>query len=283
MSVQTLKLGDFQIHGLRDGFFHLDGGAMFGVVPKTIWQRFYTPDKDNRIRLALNSLLIETGEKIVLVETGIGDHLPKKHTAYYNPERDPGLVGSLNRLGFKPGDIDYVINTHLHYDHCGGNTTINAGGEVVPTYPNARYIIQKGELETALDPGCRDKPSYLSRYYSPLKEHGVLELVEGDTAVTAGIDVLLTPGHTANHQVVRISTGGQVLCYLGDLVPTTAHTGMSYVMSYDMYPADTLVSKEKIFQLGIAGGWLFAFNHDPEHYFARIIRNDKGKYLSQPV
>ena len=283
MSLQNIKLGDYTIHGLRDGFFHLDGGAMFGVVPKTLWQRLYTPDKDNRIRLGLNSLLIETGKKLVLVETGIGDHLPAKHAAYYLPERAPGLVGNLGLLGFRPEDIDYVFNTHLHFDHCGGNTTLNDNGEIVPTFPNARYIIQKGEYETALNPGYRDKPSYMATCFKPLEEKGVLELVEGDTRIFEGFEVLLAPGHTAHHQVVKISSNEQNLCYLGDLVPTTAHTGMSYIMSYDMYPADTLTAKEKIFTLGISGNWLFAFNHDPDHYFARINKDDRGKYISRPI
>lgn len=280
MSIQSLNLGAFRIHGLRDGFFHLDGGAMFGVVPKTLWQRFYSPDKDNRIRLGLNSLLIETGEKIVLVETGIGDHLPKKHAAYYSLEREPGLVGNLKSLGFKPEDIDYVINTHLHFDHCGGNTTVDKHGKTVPTFPKARYIVQRGEYETALHPGYRDKPSYMDQYFRPLDEYGVLDLVEGDTTVIDGIAVILTPGHTAAHQVVKISSQDRTLCYLGDLVPTTAHTGMPYIMSYDMYPADTLATKEKIFRLGIAGGWLFAFNHDPDCYFATISQEKKGKYVA---
>lgn len=281
MSVQSLNLGNFKIHGLRDGFFHLDGGAMFGVVPKTLWQRFFTPDEDNRIRLALNSLLIETGKKNILVETGIGDHLPKKHASYYSLERDPGLVGELDRIGFAPEDIDYVINTHLHFDHSGGNTRINDSGEVVPTYPGARYVFQKGEYLTALDPPFRDKPSYMRPYFKPLEDFGVLDLVEGDSTILEGIEVLLTPGHTAHHQVVKISSEGKTLCYLGDLVPTTAHAGMSYIMSYDMFPADTMTSKEMIFKRGITEDWLFAFNHDPDHYFARIIQDDKGKYLAK--
>jgi glyoxylase-like metal-dependent hydrolase (beta-lactamase superfamily II) len=282
MSVQTLQLGHFRIHGLRDGYFHLDGGAMFGVVPRMLWRRFYKPDEDNLIRLGLNSLVIETGREIVLVETGTGDHIPKKQAAYYRLERNPGLIGSLDRLGFKPEDIDYVINTHLHFDHCGGNTRIDDRGGVVPSYPRARYIIQKGEYETGLNPGYRDKPSYMDMHFKPLADHGVLELVEGDTTVIEGIEVILTPGHTASHQVVKISSQGRSVCYLGDLVPTTAHAGMSYIMSYDMYPAETMTSKEMIFGQGIPGDWIFAFNHDPDHYFARIIQNPKGKYIAVP-
>jgi len=277
MTIEKLILGSFTIHALRDGFFSLDGGAMFGVVPKVLWKKLIPSDKENRIRLGLNSLLVQTDKALILVETGIGTLIKKKYFEFYSVERDPGLVGEMDKLGVKPEDIDFVINTHLHFDHCGNNTYRNESGEIVPAFPNARYIIQKGEWETALNPSLRDKPSYLSDLFSPLEKAGVLQLVEGDTSIIEGINVMLTPGHTAHHQCVKIGSEGETILFLGDIVPTSAHINLPYVMSYDLYPVQTITTREKIYKKIIEDDWLVAFNHDPEHYFGRIEKTD-NKY-----
>lgn len=277
MTVDKISLGKFTIFGLRDGYFYLDGGTMFGVVPKALWEKIYAPDEQNRIKMGLNSLLIQTDQALVLVETGIGPGLDKKFAHFYSVERDPSLLGEIKNLGFNPEDIDYVINTHLHFDHCGGNTFQNDEGEWVPTFPKAQYIIQKGEWEYALEPCFRDKPSYMRNNFLPLEEHGCLQLVEGNTQITQGVEVLLAPGHTAHHQCVKISSVNEVLFFLGDLVPMSAHTGLSYIMSYDLYPLETLANKKKYFEQAIAENWIVAFVHDAKLFFGRIGKKE-NKY-----
>lgn len=270
MTSDRLRLGDYDIYGLRDGFFYLDGGAMFGVVPKTLWEKKCPADAQNRIRLALNSLLIKTPAALVLVETGIGSKLDRKFHDIYCVEQDPGLLGSLARLGFAPEEIDFVINTHLHFDHCGGNTIRDEKGAVVPAFPRARYIIQKGEWEWAMNPHEREKGSYQAENFRPLADFGLLRLVDGDAPVTEGVEVMLAPGHTARHQCVKVISGGKTLVYLGDLVPTSAHIGLAYGMSYDLHPLENLENKRKLYSQAVAEDWILAFVHDPVRYFGRV-------------
>jgi glyoxylase-like metal-dependent hydrolase (beta-lactamase superfamily II) len=282
MTLATLTLGRLKIHGLRDGFFYLDGGAMFGVVPKMLWQKMLPADEENRIKLGLNSLLVDTGEKRILVETGIGSSLRPKLAAYYSVERDPGLLGSLRQLGYEPDDIDFVINTHLHFDHCGGNTRKNEDGDFIPTFPNALYVIQKCEWETGNNPSARDKPSYIASTFLPLQEQDKLWLVEGETEILPGIEVVLAVGHTRCHQCVKINAPSQTVFFLGDMIPTSAHVGLPYIMSYDLYPMSTLESKERFLEQALQEDWIVAFNHDPDHYFGKIAKiNDK--YNFQPI
>lgn len=282
MTVDKISLGKFTIYGLRDGYFYLDGGTMFGVVPKVLWEKIYAPDEQNRIKMGLNSLLIQTDQTLVLVETGIGPGLDAKGTYFYSVEREPGLLGEIKNLGFNPEDIDYVINTHLHFDHCGGNTFQNDEGEWVPTFPKAQYIIQKGEWEYALEPCFRDKPSYMRNNFLPLEEFGCLRLVEGNTPITQGVEVILAPGHTAYHQCVKISSDNEGLFFLGDMVPMSAHAGLSYIMSYDLYPLETLVNKKKYFEYAISEEWIVAFVHDAQLFFGRIKQKD-NKYSILPI
>lgn len=277
MTPDTLKLGDFEILGLRDGFFYLDGGAMFGVVPRVLWEKKYAPDMKNRIKLSLNSLLVKTPEALVLVETGIGSKSDQRFRDIYGIERRPGLLTSLSRRGFRAEDVDVVINTHLHFDHCGGNTFRTEKGETVPTFPRARYIVQKGEWESALQPNEREKSSYLPENFLPLEKYGLLDLVNGDQLVVPGVEVVLAPGHTSWHQCVKVQSRGQTLFYLGDLVPTSAHIGLPYIMSYDLYPLETMETRKKFYEPAIAENWILAFVHDPVHYFGRI-RKKNGKY-----
>jgi glyoxylase-like metal-dependent hydrolase (beta-lactamase superfamily II) len=280
MSGEKMRLGDFDIYGLRDGFFYLDGGAMFGVVPKTLWEKKCPADPQNRIKLALNSLLVKTPRALVLVETGIGTKFDQKFRGIYCVEKDPGLLASLSALGFEPGDIDFVINTHLHFDHCGGNTLRNEKGEVVPAFPRARYIIQRGEWEWARHPNEREKSSYLQENFLPLEDYGLVDLADGDSRVTEGVDVVLSPGHTSRHQSVKISSEGKTLFFLGDLVPMSAHIGLPYIMSYDLFPLETLETKKKFYEQAATEDWILAFVHDPLHYFGKVAKkNNKYEFL----
>lgn len=283
MTTDRISLGKFEIYGLRDGFFFLDGGAMFGVVPKTLWEKKFPADKKNRIKLALNSILIKTAKELILVETGIGGDLDPKFYDYYSVERKPGLVLSLEKLGYQAEDIDLVVNTHLHFDHCGGNTSRNEKGEDAPTFPKARYIIQKGEWEYALHPSERDKASYLEQNFLPLEKHGLLQLVDGNKEISEGVEVIVVPGHTSRHQCLKVSTGGKVFFFLGDLVPTSAHVRLSYIMSYDIFPQQTLENKRKYFEQAIEEDWILAFNHDPEHFFGKVKKvNNKYTFETLP-
>ena len=282
MTADRIRLGEFTVTGLRDGFFFLDGGAMFGVVPKTLWQRKCPADSQNRIKMGLNSMLVKTPSALVLVETGIGSKLDRKLSGIYCVERDPGLLGALAGLGFKPEDIDFVINTHLHFDHCGGNTVLDENGAAVPAFPRARYIIQKGEWEWAMNPHDRERGSYQPDNFRPLADFGLLDLVDGDAEVTPGVDVRLAPGHTERHQCVRVRSGGKTLVYLGDLVPTSAHIGLAYGMSYDLNPLENLETKRKLYDQAISEDWILAFVHDPVHYFGRV-KKDNRKYAFAPL
>jgi len=281
-SAHRITLGHFEIYGLRDGFFYLDGGAMFGVVPKPLWVKAFPADELNRIQMGLNSILIKRDRDLILVDTGVGTLIPPKFYEYYAIEREPDLLESLADLGFSPGDITHVINTHLHFDHCGGNTYKNEQGDVVPTFPNAVYVIQKGEWAYALDPHSRDKTSYFHDHFVPLEEQGQLQLVDGDAEIVRGVYVELMPGHTSSHQGVKIRSGEETLVFFGDMVPTSAHLGLSYIASYDLFPVTTLETKTSYFAKAWKENWIIAFDHDPVHYFGRV-KKVKGKYIFEPL
>ena len=282
MSAEQIRLGDFDVFGLREGFFLLDGGAMFGVVPKTLWEKVCPADGKNRIRLGLNSLLVRTGQTLVMVETGIGTKMDQKFTGIYCVQTEPGLAASLAAVGVRPEDIDFVINTHLHFDHCGGNTSRDETGRLVPTFPRARYVIQKGEWEAARNPNEREKSSYLPENFLPLEAAGRLDLVDGDHEVAPGVRVVVSPGHTRRHQSVKITSRGRTLFFLGDLVPTAAHVSLAYIMSYDLFPLETLETRKKLYDQAIAEDWLLAFVHDPVHFFGKVRRrNSRYEFVRQ--
>lgn len=282
MTMDRISLEGVEIRGLRDGFFHLDGGAMFGVVPKVLWEKKFPADDQNRIELGLNSILIKTASSLILVETGIGTSLDKKFFDYYSVERKPGLIPSLQRLGLRAEDINVVINTHLHFDHCGGNTIKNEKGEDVPAFPRARYVIQKKEWEYGLNPSERDRQSYLRGTFLPLEKYGLLRLVDGDEEIAEGVNVVLVPGHTSGHQCVKVRSKNKVFFLLGDLVPTSAHVGLSYIMSYDLFPLETLENKKRTFEQAIEEDWMLGFIHDPLHFFGKVKRIE-DKYAFEPL
>ena len=269
-----VRFGDFEFSVFSDGTYFLDGGAMFGVVPKPLWEKKMPADAQNRIVLGLNSLLIRTGKHNVLVETGIGPKLgPKMQSIYGNT---PQLLDNLRSGGVDPASIDIVINTHLHFDHCGWNTCME-GDRAVPSFPNARYFAQRVEVEHGHRQLERDRVSYISDNYDPLIASGQMTLLDGDAEIVPGISVRLYPGHTKSMQGVIVRSGGQTACYIGDLIPTTAHTDLTWVMSYDLFPLETIESRKRFYAEAIPQQWLVAFTHDHQHPFAYLEYGEKKK------
>jgi glyoxylase-like metal-dependent hydrolase (beta-lactamase superfamily II) len=268
---ERLRIGEFEITRLLDGTFLVDGGAMFGVVPRTLWEKRASPDRENRIALALNCYLIRGPGLIALAETGVGPDLDRRYADFYSFRREPGLFALLEERGIGPEDVDVVFNSHLHFDHCGGNTLRAAEKDWRPAFPKARYVVQRGEWEQALHPVERDRPSYLPARLKALERLGGLELLDGDAAFRPGLEAVLIPGHTAFHQGLKVSSGGRTFFYFGDTVPTAAHVDLPYIMSYDLFPVETFANKKKLYERAVAGGWVVAFSHDVGHAFGILV------------
>lgn len=259
-----MKFGDYELIPLSDGIMRLDGGAMFGVVPKVFWEKANIPDEKNRIAIGVYPLLIKAKGCNILVDTGNGDKFSEKLLKIYGIEREPTLLKSLSDAGLKPEDIDIVINTHLHFDHCGGNTFLDKNGILRPTFPNARYVVQKVEWEEATNTNELTKASYLTENFTPVMEAGLVDLVDGDTEVVPGVKVARTQGHNKGHQSVMIESEGKTAFFLGDLIPTAGHIPLPYIMGYDLYPVELLEVKRRILREAFENHWLLIFEHDPE-------------------
>ena len=345
--MHRLTLGDFELTILSDGTYPLDGGAFFGVVPKVMWSRKVESDNRNYVTAGLNSLLIRTGKKTVLVETGMGNKLSDRMVKFFG--QPAKLLDNLATAGIAPEDIDIIINTHLHFDHCGWNTIRNKQGKIVPTFPNAKYYAPEGEWQYARRPSERDAISYLPDNYDPLVATGQMTLLKGSEEILPGISVRTFPGHTAAMQAVIIrsappaATGagsyltGAALpaieaaapaaerrknaahgasrgsaketpqapegrktdaprgsdaarpdeattaCYISDLIPTTAHLDITWGMSFDLYPLDTIESKKRYYAQAIPEKWLTVFTHDPKTPWAYVERDESGKMLAKGV
>jgi glyoxylase-like metal-dependent hydrolase (beta-lactamase superfamily II) len=276
-----MRFGDFQVDLVSDGRLWLDGGAMFGVVPKPLWEKKTTPDEKNRIPLGLNCLLVRTAGNAILIDTGCGDKYSDKERSIYRMEQPAQLQSGLARHGLAPEEIDIVINTHLHFDHCGGNTRAE-GGQLVPAFPNARYVVRRQEYEDACSANERTRGSYLPQNWQVLKERGLLELVDKDLEVVPGVGLYHTPGHTLGHQSVRLNSRGRSLFYLADLCPTSAHLPLAWIMGYDLFPLTTLETRKRVFRQAVEENWLLVFEHDPKTP-AGYLREEKGTYILQPA
>ncbi len=276
-----MKFGEFTLHIVSDGTFYLDGGAMFGVVPKVMWNKLNPADELNRIKLGLNCLLVQTPKKHILVDTGIGGKIKDRFKEIYRVEREHGLVASLAAVGVTPENVDFVVDTHLHFDHCGGNT-IRRDATYVPTFPNAKYVIQEKEWFAATNPNERTKASYLKEDFEPLEKAGQLMLVAGEHTVVEGVKVMPTPGHTKGHQSVLIESEGKKAFYCGDLIPTASHVKLPYIMGYDLYPVDILETKRKILEQAVSEHWLLIFEHDPVAPFAYVLERE-GKQILEKI
>jgi glyoxylase-like metal-dependent hydrolase (beta-lactamase superfamily II) len=274
--VQKTTLGDFELTMLTDGGYYLDGGAMFGVVPKVLWSKKFQPDDLNRLRLGLNTLIVRTGEKTIVIETGIGNKLPEKSVKIYGNEML--LMKQFEEAGVDPAEVDIVINTHLHFDHCGWNTTRKDDGTIVPTFPRAKYYMQRGELAHAHEQHERDRVSYLTDNYDPLVRNGQAVILDGDSEIVPGISVQIYPGHTAFHMAVMLESNGKRACYIGDLIPTSAHLHPTWVMGYDLDPIACIDNRHRFYRDAIPEHWLVMFTHDPKVPWAYVGKDADGKY-----
>ena len=279
--MHTLTLGDFELSIFSDGTYPLDGGAFFGVVPKVMWSKKVPADERNYVQSGLNSLLIRTGRHTVLVETGIGSKLSERMIKFYGQPMK--LLANLAAEGVSPEDIDIVINSHLHFDHCGWNTILGADGKAIPTFPRAKYYAPEGEWEYARHPSERDAVSYIPENYDPLVESGQMTLLKGGEEIVPGISVKTFPGHTARMQAVIVESGGKTACYISDLIPTTAHIDLTWGMAFDLYPLQTIESKKQYYAKAVPEKWLTVFTHDPKVPWAYVERDAAGKMVVRGV
>src|SRR6184192_51311 len=277
-----MKVGAFDIQPVTDGRFRLDGGAMFGVVPKILWEKCCQPDEQNRISLGLNCLLIRAGRKNILVDTGLGDKEDAKFQEIFAVERIPTLRDSLKLQGLAPEDIHMVVNTHLHFDHAGGNT-VRENGAIVPTFPRAKYFVQRGEYEDAARANERTRASYRRENFTPVAHVDQWEFMDGETELVPGVSVVVTEGHTRHHQSIKIESEGQIAFYLGDLIPTVSHLPLPYIMGYDLYPLQTLETKRWVLDRAFDENWLLVFEHDPKVLMGRVRKDVEGKFYLEEV
>ncbi len=273
--VKRYRIGELELISLFDGFFRLDGGAMFGVVPKPLWEKVTPADDRNRIQLAMRPLVVR-GTRTMLIDAGLGDKDDAKFHDIYGVDRSRTLEMTLAEAGLRRSDIDIVLASHLHFDHCGGFTYRDSSGRILPTFPRAQYVVRRGEWEDATHPHARNRASYLMDNYVPLADAGVLQLVDEDQTIMPGVRVQRTGGHTMHHQMIWIESAGKVAAFPSDLVPTTAHLPDPWIMGYDLYPMDTLAAKKAFFADAIERRALVFFEHDPL-VAAGYIREDKGK------
>jgi len=296
-----MQIGDYRLEIIPDTEFRLDGGAMFGVVPRVLWERVSPPDEHNRIRMNMNCVFIDTGEEKILIETGIGEKWTEKESSMYGIFRDRPLAQTLfEKTGCTTDDITIVVNTHLHFDHAGGNTSISDMGfriadfpetqrtadatafQSVPQFSNARYLVSASELDAAQNPHERDRASYLPANWEPLIKSGQLELQPDDYEVVDGLRMQTIQGHSKTMQTWRLDRGGKTVYGFADLIPTRNHLALPWIMGYDLYPTETLEFKKRVLPEAIAGNWLCLFYHDIDEPLRRLVTSD-GKMTSLPI
>ncbi|HEX4320702.1 MAG TPA: MBL fold metallo-hydrolase [Acidobacteriaceae bacterium] len=268
-------LGDFEITILTDGTYYLDGGAMFGVIPKPLWEKRAPADEKNRILLGTNTVVVRDGKHTVVIETGIGNKLsPKQQEIYGNYALLPSAFAA---AGIALEDVDVVINSHLHFDHCGWNTTQLPDGSVIPTFPNARYFAHQGEVEHGRLQLERDAVSYIAANYEPLIANGQMTLIIGPQEIVPGISVDIYPGHTAQMMAVNITSGGRTASYISDLIPTSAHLDLTWGMGYDLDPLRVISERKRFYSRAIPEQWLLLFTHDHRTPMGYVELNEKGR------
>lgn len=276
-------LGDYRIEIIPDTEFRLDGGAMFGVVPRVLWEKAAPPDQQNRIKMASDCLFIETANEKILIETGMGEKWSEKLASIYGIRREKTFAESLfERTGYKREDISIVVNTHLHFDHCGGNTIKNDAGEIVAQFPKARYFVSQNEFAHAENPYERDRASYISDNWEVLKKSGQIELKPSVYEIASGITMTEMRGHNGSMQTVKIERCGEILYSFSDLIPTTHHIPLPWIMGYDLFPLETLENKKRLLPQAVAENWLCWFYHDAETSLCRLTEID-GKLKTTKI
>jgi len=278
--MRRMNLGDFELTAVSDGLYRLDGGAFFGIIPKSMWSKKVQADENNLVPVGLNSILVRTGKQTILIETGIGNKLSEKMQRIYGqPEK---LLENLSAAGISPEEIDIVINSHLHFDHCGWNT-IRQDGKVVATFPKAKYYAPEGEWRHGHKPLERDAISYIGENYDPLVESGQMKLLRGDQEIVPGVSVKVFPGHTETMQAIILQSGGKTACYISDLIPTTAHLDLTWGMAFDLFPVQTIESKKKYYAQAIPEKWLTMFTHDAQVAWGYVEKDERGKMVLRKV
>lgn len=278
-----MKIGDYTLTPIATGDFRLDGGAMFGIVPRLLWEKTNPPDEKNRIQMTMRALLIQGNERRVLIDNGVGHKYDRKFAGMFCIDHSrTSLEKSLSEIGLTAKEITDVVLTHLHFDHCGGSTR-REGSQVVPTFPRARYYVQKQQYEHALKRNERDRASYLPENFEPLKAAGQLVLLDGPTMLFPCIEALVVGGHTPGQQLVRISDGSKTLLYCADLIPTASHIPLPYIMAYDLFPMMTLEEKKNLLPQAHAEGWILFLEHDPFRAAVKVASSDKGFFMGEEV
>jgi glyoxylase-like metal-dependent hydrolase (beta-lactamase superfamily II) len=282
--LQTRTLGRWRVHAIQAGGQRLDGGAMFGVVPKPLWERRIAADERNRIPMGMRCLLVEHDDGLVLIDTGAGNKETQKFYDIYGIENAgaggrTALEDGVRAAGHDPAQVSLVVNTHLHFDHAGGNTFRDEGGALRLAFPNARYLVQAGEYAYATHPNERTAASYFPHNFQPVLEAGRLDLVGGEREILPGVRVLPTPGHTPHHQSILITSAGESAFFAADLIPTHAHLPLPWIMGYDVEPLVTLESKRWVLARAAAEGWLVVFEHDAHVAWGRVGHDGKGYAL----
>lgn len=280
-----IQLGDIRIHLINDGDHKVDPGGPFGLVPRVLWQKYMTPDEDQLIPMALNCLLVQSGGKNIVVDTGYGTKMDGKLRAQLRLSRpNGGLVDALNRLGLTPADIDLVIDTHLHADHASGNTMYGPGGEIVPVFPNAEYVVQRREYEDAMKPNERTRATYLLDNYQPLVEKGQMRLLDGDADLATGMRGVVTRGHTPGHMSVVFESGGQHAAFLCDLSTYAVHfERLGWMTAYDVEPLETLETKRRWQRWALETNAILFFPHDPMRPVGRLTQDAEEKMIVQVI
>jgi glyoxylase-like metal-dependent hydrolase (beta-lactamase superfamily II) len=275
-----MKIGKYTLHEIEAGYIGLDGGAMFGVVPKPLWEKSNPCDESNRVTLDTRCLLLKGDNRNILIDTGIGDNWDEKFKQIYRVDYTNTLAASLQKAGVAYEQITDVILTHLHFDHTGGSTRLEEG-KWVPTFPNALYYVQKKQFDWAVNPSERDRASYIQPRFMPLVENGMLTLIDGNNQFEDGIDFIVINGHTFGQQMVKISDSASTLLYCGDLMPFSSHIPAPYIMGYDLQPVVTLNEKKEILPRAAAEEWKLYFEHDPYFAMATVGKNEKGFFAKE--
>jgi glyoxylase-like metal-dependent hydrolase (beta-lactamase superfamily II) len=272
-----MQFGEFRVEVVPDTEFRLDGGAMFGVVPRVLWSKVCPPDEQNRIRMNMNCVFVAAGRERILIETGIGQKWSPKHQEMYGIARQQSLTDSLREIaGVTAEEITIVINTHLHFDHAGGNTLSDGEGKAKATFPNARYLVSKAELAHAENPTERDRASYFAENWQPLIQSGQLEARDSDYEVVPGLQMETHVGHNRSMQCWRLQSDGETMFGFADLVPMRAHVSYPWIMGYDLFPVETLAAKKKLLPQAAREGWTCVFYHDPDEPICRLVE-EQGK------